>query len=104
MIVLTTLDNLRNGTSGAASVHRTGQQAVRDAPGAIETSESAGLVLPPESDAWATTCTPAPPLLAAPGVSGVTETGTELSVAELRTLACRYQRRAHRYGWRKRSA
>ncbi|WP_423919052.1 HNH endonuclease signature motif containing protein [Candidatus Poriferisodalis sp.] len=88
MIVLTTLDNLRNGTSGAAPVHRTGQQAVRDTPGAIETSESAGLVLPPESDAWATACTPVPPLLRAPGVSGVTETGTELSAAELRTLAC----------------
>ena len=88
MIVITTLDNLRNGTSGAAPVHRTGQQAVRDTPSAIETSESAGLVLPPESHTWATTCTPVPPLLAAPGVSGITETGTELSGAELRKLAC----------------
>ena len=47
MIVLTTLDNLRN-----------------NAP------------------------TTVPPLLAAPGVCGVTETGTELSGAELRKLAC----------------
>ena len=88
MIVLTSLDNLRNGTFGAAPVHHTGQQAVRDTPSAIETSESAGLVLAPESGAWATTRIPAPPLLAAPGVTGVTETGTELSAAELRTLAC----------------
>ncbi|WP_419554565.1 HNH endonuclease signature motif containing protein [Candidatus Poriferisodalis sp.] len=47
MIVLTSLDNLRNNTASAV-----------------------------------------PPLLAAPGVCGVTETGTELSGAELRKLAC----------------
>ena len=47
MIVLTSLDNLRNNTASAV-----------------------------------------PPLLAAPGVCGVTETGTELSAAELRKLAC----------------
>ena len=88
MIVLTSLDNLRNGTFGAAPVHHTGQRAVRDTPSAIETSESAGLFLAPESGAWATTRIPAPPLLAAPGATGVTETGTELSAAELRTLAC----------------
>ncbi len=47
MIVLTSLDNLRNNTPSAV-----------------------------------------PPLLAAPGVCAVTETGTELSSAELRKLAC----------------
>ena len=98
MIVLTTLDNLRGGSSERASAAGVNGELpslahpLRAAPDAKSPDAASGpafdLLAAPGAESTEVASKPAMDLLAVPGAIAITENGTVLGAADLRRIAC----------------